>query len=112
MWLPANALSHAVFIGYLFGTYNMSEESAAFFGEGEAADTLAGHVMDTWINFARTGNPQTEALADWVPYDAQTRTTAVLGHPVEVVKAPFEEERALWDGRSQTALRLGPTRDE
>ncbi len=105
------ALSHAVVIGYLFGTYNMSEESAAFFGEGEAADTLAGHVMDSWINFARTGNPQTEALADWVPYDAQTRTTAVLGHPAEIINAPFEEERALWDGISQTALPFGPARD-
>lgn len=104
------ALSHAVIIGYLFGTYNMSDEAAEFFGKGDAADTLAGVVMDTWINFARTGNPQSDALPDWAPYDAQSRTTAILGHPAELVCAPFEEERALWDGRAQTALPLGPAR--
>jgi para-nitrobenzyl esterase len=105
------AMSHAVVCGYIFGTYNINDDAVGFFGSGEAADTLAGHVMDTWINFARTGNPQTEALSNWASYDSQTRTTAILGDPAEIVNAPFEEERALWEGRDQTALPLGPARD-
>ena len=85
-------------------------DARGFFGSGPAADTLAGHTMDTWINFARTGNPRSNGLSNWTPYEPQNRTTAILGDPVEVVNAPFEEERALWDGRGQTALPLGPAR--
>ena len=88
---------HAIIIGFVFGTHAFSDESVEFFGGGEAEDTLAGHLQDAIINFARTGNPRTEALADWVPYDTQTRSTAVFGHPVEVANAPFEEERMLWE---------------
>ena len=103
-------MSHAVVCGYIFGNHDINDDARGFFGSGPAADTLAGHTMDTWINFARTGNPQSNGLPNWTPYEPKNRTTAILGDPVEVVNAPFEEERALWDGRGQTALPLGPAR--
>ena len=101
--------SHAIFIGFLFGTHDYSDESAEFFGRGEAADTLSAHLQDAVVNLARTGNPRTEALADWVAYDTQTRSTAIFGHPVEVASAPFDEERVLWAAHSG-GLPFGPAR--
>ncbi|MDE0054036.1 MAG: carboxylesterase family protein [Gammaproteobacteria bacterium] len=101
--------SHAIFIGFLFGTHDYSGESAEFFGRGEAADALSGHLQDAVINLARNGNPRTDALADWVPYDTQTRSTAVFGHPVEVASAPFDEERLLW-ANHPVGLPFGPDR--
>ncbi len=101
--------SHAIFIGFLFGTHDYSDESAEFFGRGEAADTLSGHLQDAVINLARNGNPRTEALADWVAYDTNTRSTAVFGHPAEVVSAPFDEERVLWADHP-VGLPFGPDR--
>jgi para-nitrobenzyl esterase len=89
---------HAIFIGFLFGTHAYSERSAEFFGQGEAADALSAHLQDAVISFARTGNPRTEALASWVAYDTQTRSTAIFGTPVEVASAPLDEERVLWVG--------------
>ena len=65
--------SHAIFIGFLFGTHDYSDESAEFFGRGEGADTLSGHLQDAVINLARNGNPRTDALSDWVAYDTETR---------------------------------------
>ena len=101
--------SHAIFIGFLFGTHDYSDESAEFFGRGEAADTLSGHLQDAAINLARNGNPRTEALADWVAYDTRIRSTAVFGHPVEVASAPFDEERVLWADHP-VGLPFGPDR--
>lgn len=101
--------SHAIFIGFLFGTHDYSDESAEFFGRGEAADTLSGHLQDAVISLARNGNPRIEALADWVPYDTKTRSTAVFGHPVEVASAPFDEERVLWADHP-VGLPFGPDR--
>lgn len=87
---------HAIDIGFVFGTHEMSEGSAEFFGAGEDADRFAGEVQDAWLGFARTGNPRTEALSEWAPYEADKRSTAVFGATVEVVDAPLDAERAAW----------------
>lgn len=100
---------HAIIIGFVFGTHAMSEESAAFFGAGEAADAVSAHLQDAFCNLARTGSPRTDAMADWEPYDTHTRSTGVFVDPVEVASAPYDEERALWVGR-EVSLPFGPSR--
>jgi para-nitrobenzyl esterase len=88
---------HAIDIGFVFGTHGFSDGSAEFFGTGDRADALAGQVQDAWLAFARDGDPRTEALADWQPYDADRRVTALLGDPVQTADDPYGEERAVWD---------------
>lgn len=100
---------HAIIIGFVFGTHAFSDESAAFFGRGETADAISAHLQDALIGFARDGHPRTDALPNWAAYDAQTRTVGWFGDPVAVVEAPFEEERALWDGRAVSEP-FGPAR--
>ena len=100
---------HAVIIGFVFGTHAFSDESAAFFGRGPAADALSKHLRDALVAFARTGSPATDALADWAPYLPPSRITGVFGNPVAVEHAPFEAERALWEGREVSAP-FGPAR--
>ena len=100
---------HAVIIGFVFGTHAFSDESAAFFGRGPAADALSKHLRDALVAFARTGSPATDALADWAPYQPPSRITGVFGNPVAVEHAPFEAERALWEGREVSAP-FGPPR--
>ena len=87
----------------------MSEESAAFFGAGGAADAVSAHLQDAFCNLARTGSPRTDAMAGWEPYDTQVRSTGIFVDPVEVASAPYEEERALWVGRD-VGLPFGPSR--
>ena len=89
---------HAIDLGFVFGTHAQSDESAGFFGSGAAADTLSGHVQDLWLKFASDGDPRTDALAGWQPYDPDTRSTAIFGDPVSVENDPGGAERAAWDG--------------
>ncbi len=95
---------HAIDIGFVFGTHALNSGSAEFFGSGDAADALAGHVQDAWLAFAADGDPRTDALRDWAPYALDTRSTALFGDPVSVASDPWGEERAVWE---RVGARLG-----
>ena len=102
---------HAIIIGYAFGTHAFSEESAAFFGQGEAADRLSADLQDALLGFARNADPRTEALQGWMPYQTGIRSTAIFASPSTVANAPFDEERALWaDVESQPPF--GPAKPQ
>ncbi len=95
---------HAIDIGFVFGTHAMTPGSAEFFGSGPEADALSAAVQDAWIAFARDGSARTDALADWQPYDTGKRSTAIFDQPLAVQDAPFDDERALWEGANVGSL--------
>ncbi len=53
--------------------------------------TLSERMMDAWLSFARTGNP------NWTPYEKTRRTTMLWDDNPHAVGAPADDERALWD---------------
>ncbi len=85
---------HALDIPFVFGTHTLASE---FAGEGVAANALAELTMDTWLAFARTGNPSTDNLP-WPQWNAQTRPTVVLGESARLEENFRAEEVAAWDG--------------
>lgn len=88
---------HAVEIAFVFGTYKIPRIDT-FVGKGDAVKVLSEKVMDTWIAFARTGNPNHDGIPDWPPYDVEKRATMLIGSEFKVVEALYENERAVWDG--------------
>ena len=74
---------------------------------GSSVGQLPTLIQDAWTAFARTGSPQTPALADWQPYTAGRRSTMLLGATCGSVNAPFEAERRLWDARVTDGSVLG-----
>ena len=67
---------HAVELAYVF---NNPDET--IYTGGKYDETLADTVQEMWVNFARTGDPSTDAYR-WEPYDFDTRKTMVLGDEV------------------------------
>jgi len=61
-------------------------------------ESLSEKVMDAWIAFAHTGNPNHENLPDWSSYESEKRATMFLGEECKVFKAAFDKEREVWDG--------------
>jgi para-nitrobenzyl esterase len=88
--------AHALDIPFVFGTQDRPE-LAAFTGGGPAAQALAERMQDAWLAFARTGDPAHPGLPTWPAYDADRRATMLLGARCELVDAPRETERRLWD---------------
>ena len=89
---------HALEIPFVFGTL-ASPGIDKFAGSGPDADRLSEQMMDAWLAFARTGDPNNEgASVPWPAYDDSRRATMVFGIDPHVVDAPYDEERALWAG--------------
>ena len=85
---------HALDIPFVFGTHQVAP---AFAGAGVAANGLAELAMDTWLAFARTGDPSTDHLP-WPKWDPQTRQTVVLGESARVEVDFRGEEVSAWEG--------------
>jgi len=86
---------HSLEIPFVFGTLN--SPTLKVFLKG-APKELSEKMMDAWISFAKTGNPNHEDIPDWPTYDAETRGTMIFGEECKVEKALFDKERAAWDG--------------
>jgi len=87
---------HGVEIPFVFGTLGAAN-NARFSGAGPDAERLATLVMDAWLAFAKRGEPSHPELGPWPAYDASTRSTMIFDRTSRAERAPFEEERALWD---------------
>jgi para-nitrobenzyl esterase len=87
---------HAIEIGFMFGTYN-EKLAGAFFGTGAKADALAVAMMESWIAFAKNGDPSNATTGPWPRYDAQSRETMIFGDGApHVADAPNETRREAW----------------
>ena len=81
---------HTMEIPFAFDNVKISERLT---GGGPEAMALADKVSDTWIAFARTGNPNTSKLPRWPAFNAQDRATMVIDNVSKVVNDPLREQR-------------------
>ena len=88
---------HALDLPFVFDNTDVAEATAGAPG----ARDLAAVTSAAWIAFARTGNPQTEALPDWPAYLADQRTVMVFDRECRTVTDPDRDARLLW-GRIAT----------
>ena len=87
---------HSLDIPFIWGTYE-AENMKRFCGDASPElAALSETMMQTYLAFAKTGNPNNEHLPEWPTYDATDRAVMTLNHDCEVVNAPGEEERNFW----------------
>jgi len=95
---------HAIELGFVFGTYN-EKLAGAFFGTGAKADALAIAMMESWIAFAKNGDPSNAITGPWPRYEAASRKTMIFGDgDPRVVDAPNERRREAWAEIPETAI--------
>lgn len=96
---------HATDLGLTLGTADAYPEMYS----GECSQGLTNQMMDTWIAFAQTGDPNHAGLPEWPPYDTEQRPTMVFdadGHTAtsHLQLDPDPDRRVFWqsvafDGR-------------
>ena len=87
---------HALELPFVFGSLDLPLMDG-FVGKNPNKE-LSEKMMDAWIAFARTGNPNHEAIPEWPAYDVDKRPTMIFGNECEVANAVFDKEREAWDG--------------
>lgn len=65
-------------------------------GDSLAVHRLAGRMADTFIAFARTGDPNCASVPSWPKFTLEGRQTMIFDTDTRVVSDPRREERLLW----------------
>ena len=68
-----------------------------FAGTGPEVEGLARAMQNAWLSFARTGDPNHDALPQWPPYELPRRPTMVFDRECRVADDPLSDERRAWD---------------
>lgn len=71
--------------------------TAAMTGGGPRAQAMADVMSAAWTQFARSGDPSTQALK-WPAYDLERRTTMLFDERSRAESDPFRATRMFWDG--------------
>ncbi|MEW2570645.1 carboxylesterase family protein [Streptomyces sp. NPDC047070] len=85
--------THAVELPFVFDLVERPELNgpSALLGPDRPPADLATRVHESWIRFARTGDP------GWDPYDTERRSTMRIDTRWTQVDDPHHQERQAWD---------------
>jgi len=75
--------------------FNNVEGHRNMVGPGPDPQRIADLMSSAWIAFARTGNPNTDALPQWPAYDVNRRATMVFNVVSRVQNDPYAEIRRI-----------------
>ena len=91
--------THCMEIPFVF---NNADRHASMTGGGAEALKLADIMSQAWINFARTGNPNTEELPEWPAYNCTEGATMFFDNICEV---KYNHDKELIDFIHQFPVR-------
>ena len=87
---------HALELPFVFNTFN-APGFKVFVGKSPDLNAISHKIMDAWIAFARTGNPNHDGIPKWPLYDFEKRSTMLINNEFKVVEKFLDKERAAWD---------------
>jgi para-nitrobenzyl esterase len=88
---------HGLEIPFVFGTTG-NRGLRRFVGEGAEVQALSRRMQDSWLAFARSGDPGHPGIEPWPVYDPAQRPTMVFGEKCGLEPDPLDDERRCWDG--------------
>ncbi len=77
--------------------FDNTDKDGAITGNDERARQMAAVVSETFIAFAKTGNPNNKLLPEWTPYSLAKRETMVFDLPPHLDNDPRGRERKLFE---------------
>ncbi len=77
--------------------FDNTDKEGAITGNGESARAMASIMSETFIAFARTGDPNHKDFPLWKPYTLPNRETMVFDRPPHLENDPRGEQRRLFE---------------
>jgi para-nitrobenzyl esterase len=91
---------HGIEIPFVFGTLR-DGPLRALLGVSRSARDLSRVMQDAWLAFARTGQPEHEALPEWPAYEAERSATMLLGPECFAAEKPFGRAHRFWNAQRE-----------
>ena len=88
---------HSLDIPFVWGTYDIPSMTR-FCGVGAHIPEISKAVMQSYLSFARDGDPNNDLIPNWPTYDTESRPTLLLNQDFEVANAPLDGVRPYWNG--------------
>jgi para-nitrobenzyl esterase len=92
---PRLGSTHAIELAFVWG--NLKGTRLESMIGTDPPQKLADIMMDSWIAFAKNGNPNSKNLPKWDPYNTQTRTTMILNLEPTSQNDPYAPTRQVWN---------------
>jgi para-nitrobenzyl esterase len=89
---------HTFELPFVFNTLDTADMMEGAVELNKNTKQLSILMMDTWVNFARNGDPNNQNLPNWPPYDIKRRATMILAINPVVEYAPLDALRKVWNG--------------
>jgi para-nitrobenzyl esterase len=86
---------HALEIPFVFDNV----QGPGLTGDLPTRFALADKMSRAWLAFARTGNPNCEAIPEWPRYSSAQRPTMIFDNKCRVENDPYGVEREAWSAR-------------
>jgi para-nitrobenzyl esterase len=90
---PWRGAPHTLDIPLVFGTL---EAKGSIAGTGAASRAVSAAMMQSFLSFAKSGNPNNGRVPHWPQYRLKDRSTMVFDTPAKVVLDPRGVERRLF----------------
>ena len=77
--------------------FDNTDKEGAITGNDERARQMAAVVSETFIAFAKSGNPNNKILPEWKPYTLPNRETMIFNLPPRLENDPRGEQRRFFE---------------
>ena len=88
---------HTFEIPFVFNTIDKQDVAEGAVELTKESEELIKIMMDTWVHFARSGNPNHKGIPNWPNYDLERRSMMILGIKPRVVETSNDPLREAWN---------------
>ncbi len=96
-WATPNPLRRAQHMTDIPLAFDNTDKKGAITGNSAAARQMAAVISQTFITFAKTGNPNNPLIPHWTPYSMARRETMVFDLPPHLQNDPRGRQRRLFE---------------
>lgn len=89
---------HTFEIPFVFNTIDKNDAAEGAVEINEESKKLTNIMMNTWITFARTGNPDNEKIPKWFGYNLEKRSVMKLSVNPELIETNDDPLLKAWNG--------------
>ena len=95
--------THGIDIASVFDKPSMTDYTLWLFTRPSSKKLLYQYVHNSWLNFAKTGNPNGDHLTlEWKKYDVEKRNTILFDRKLSVKENPEKDTIDLWSNVVKT----------